>query len=173
MSSVRPRVPHDLPACVRSLREVHTGDGYPSWWPSDPAAWLSPPGWTAAWVAEAGGTVAGHVCVVAGVADPVVTAITGIPAEGLLSLSRLFVVGSARGQGLGEQLLAAAAAHAEQQPGRQLMLDVMEDGGPAVAFYERLGWRLADRRISDWATPQGVRLPMRVYLAPAVDPLSR
>lgn len=47
------------------------------------------------------------------------------------------------------------------------MLDVVEDAGPAVALYERLGWRLVDRRLADWVTPQGHRFPVRIYLAPS------
>ena len=46
------------------------------------------------------------------------------------------------------------------------MLDVVDDEGPAVALYERLGWRMVDRRIADWTTPEGRRLPVLVYLAP-------
>jgi len=46
------------------------------------------------------------------------------------------------------------------------MLDVVDDAGPAVALYDRLGWRLVDRRLTDWTTPQGDRLPVRIYLAP-------
>ncbi len=51
------------------------------------------------------------------------------------------------------------------------MLDVVEDGGHAVALYERLGWRVVDRRQADWITPRGNRLPVRIYLAPQDPPL--
>jgi hypothetical protein len=46
------------------------------------------------------------------------------------------------------------------------MLDVVDVGTPAIRLYERLGWRLVDRRQADWVTPQGERLPVRIYLAP-------
>jgi hypothetical protein len=52
------------------------------------------------------------------------------------------------------------------------MLDVVEDGGHAFALYERLGWRLVDRRQADWATPRGERLPVRIYFAPQDLPLA-
>ena len=48
----------------------------------------------------------------------------------------------------------------------QLKLDVVEDGAPAIRLYERMRWRLVERRQSDWVTPQGERLPVRIYLAP-------
>jgi len=46
------------------------------------------------------------------------------------------------------------------------LLDVVDDGAPAIRLYERIGWRLVDRRQADWVTPQGERLPVRIYLAP-------
>ena len=46
------------------------------------------------------------------------------------------------------------------------MLDVVDDGAPAIRLYERTGWRLVDRWQADWVTPQGERLPVRTYLAP-------
>jgi ribosomal protein S18 acetylase RimI-like enzyme len=77
----------------------------------------------------------------------------------------LYVAPTARGGRLGESLIAAASSYAGSQE-LQLMLDVVDDGGPAVALYERLGWRLVDRRTADWTTPQGIRPPLRIYLAP-------
>lgn len=37
---------------------------------------------------------------------------------------------------------------------------------PAVALYERFGWRLVDRRPANWTTATGARPYLRVYLAP-------
>jgi hypothetical protein len=48
----------------------------------------------------------------------------------------------------------------------QLVLDVVDDGGPAVALYEQLGWRLVDQRLAEWTAPDGHQPPIRVYLAP-------
>ncbi|MCW2502774.1 MAG: acetyltransferase [Actinomycetia bacterium] len=135
-------------------------DRYPLSWPADPVRWLSPAGCLTAWVAESGGAVAGHVCVVGGVSDPAVAG-----ARDLATVSRLFVAPTARGRNLGESLLATATAYAADQS-LQLMLDVVDYGGPAVALYERLGWRLIDRRPANWTAPDGTRLPVRVYLAP-------
>lgn len=46
------------------------------------------------------------------------------------------------------------------------MHDVVDDGGPAVELYERLGGRMVDCRTADRTTPQGRRMPALVYLAP-------
>ncbi len=162
---MRRRAVEDLPGCVRALEAVHVANAYPMWWPADPAGWLSPAGWTAAWVAELAGVVVGHVCVVRGVEDPLVTSLTGAGPDRLGMVSRLFIAPEARGRGLGGSLLAAGSSYASAL-GLQLMLDVVDDAGPAVALYERLGWRLVDRRLTDWTTPRGDRLPVRIYLAP-------
>jgi GNAT superfamily N-acetyltransferase len=98
--------------------------------------------------------------VVGGVVDPAVAG----SAE-LAAVSRLFVAPTARGRNLGASLLATATAYAADQS-LQLMLDVVDDGGPAVALYERLGWRLIDRRPATWTAPDGTHLPVRIYLAP-------
>lgn len=168
-TTVRPRRPDDLEACVAALRTVHLSENYPAWWPSDPVGWMVPDGYAAGWVAIERGSagVLGHVCVVTGIEDPAACAASGVPADRLVSVSRLFVTPAARGRGLslGARLLAAATAWSADR-GLQLMLDVVEDGAPAIDLYERLGWRLVDRRPATWSTPEGEHWPVRVYLAP-------
>ncbi len=166
-AGVRLRRVEDGAGLAEMLREVHLKDGYPSLWPDDPVSWLSPPGLAQAWVAvdeEAGNGLLGHVGVVTGVHDPAVSDPSG---RGLASVTRLFVAPTARGRGLGlgARLLGAVREWAQEQ-GHQLMLDVVEDGGSAIALYERLGWQLVDRRMADWETADGRRLPLRIYLAP-------
>ncbi len=165
--TVRPRTDDDLQACVSAVEAVHASDAYPMWWPTDPADWLSPSGSATAWVAEdpVGRSIVGHVCVVRGVDDPVLASLTGVTTERLASVSRLFVSPAGRGRGLARALLGKVSSWASAQT-LQLTLDVVEDGGRAVTLYERLGWRLVDRRPADWVTPRGERLPMRIYLAP-------
>lgn len=157
---VRERRPADVAGCVAALREVHEADRYPTAWPADPAAWLDPAGTTAAWVAELDGAVVGHVCV-APAPDTTVAARTGVPAAGLVAVKRLFTTPSARGRGVAAALVAVAAAHA----GDGVWLDVV-DGEPAVAFYERLGWRRVGTRPADWVAQDGRRRTVHLYVAP-------
>ncbi len=49
------------------------------------------------------------------------------------------------------------------------MLDVVDDRGAAIALYERLGWRLVDLRVADWATAEGHHWPLCIYIAPEAD----
>ena len=46
------------------------------------------------------------------------------------------------------------------------MLDVVDDGGAAIKFYEQLGWRLVDRRVAIWGNLEDLRVPLRIYLSP-------
>ena len=154
---VRPRRAEEMAALVEMLREVHLKDGYPSRWPEDPEGWLSPPGLTRAWVAEDPETgLLGHVGVVT-------------DGEGPAGVTRLFVSPAARGRGLalGARLLEAVTEWAREQ-GLGLVLDVVEDGGAAIALYERLGWQLVERGTADWETADGRRLPLRIYRAPGI-----
>lgn len=171
--TLRLRTDDDLPACVRVLDAVHASDGYPMSWPTNPAEWLRPNGCATAWVAEGrdATSIVGHVCVVRGVDDPVVASLTGVSTDRLASVSRLFVTPAARGRGLAQALLGKVSSWASVQQ-LQLMLDVVEDGGHAVALDERLGWCLVDRRQADWVTPRGERLPVRIYLPPQDPPLA-
>jgi GNAT superfamily N-acetyltransferase len=93
--------------------------------------------------------------------------LTGVSTDRLASVSRLFVSPAARGRGLGlgTSLLAAVSSWTSAH-GLRLMLDVVDNGAPAIRLYERIGWRLVNRRQADWVTPQGERLPVRIYLAP-------
>lgn len=165
---LRARTDSDLPGCVATLHAVHRQDRYPTWWPEDPAGWLSPLGTVAAWVAlDDDGSVLGHVCVVSPVEDHMVAETLGVSVDRLAAVSRLFVSPAARGRALrlGSRLLDAARDWAELS-GLQLMLDVLDDGAPAVELYERCGWQLVDRRQTDWLTPEGLRHGVRVYVAP-------
>lgn len=167
---LRPRTEADLPACVDALRTVHDADGYPMHWPADPAGWLQPPGSTAAWLAtraDRSQHVIGHLCTVTGIDDPQVQAHTGLERAQFAWVSRLFVAPVARGRGLrlGTALLAAARAWSAER-GLQLVLDVVDDDGPAVELYERLGWQQVARRAADWTTPTGDTVYERIYLAP-------
>ncbi|WP_432140516.1 N-acetyltransferase family protein [Streptomyces sp. bgisy084] len=146
---IRRRQDRDLDACVAVLAEVHTHSGYPHHWPDDPARWLTPDGLTAAWVAEADGTVAGH----AALCGP--------------EVSRLYVAPAARGAGLGGRLLRAVEAEAAAR-GLRPVLEVKTTDTAAIALYERLGWLRRATEPQDWGA--GEVVTVHRYAAPPVRP---
>jgi GNAT superfamily N-acetyltransferase len=133
---IRERQPADLDRCVAALRAVHEADAYPLNWPADPAAWLTPPSMSVAWIAELpGGAIAGHVAV----QDT--------------ELSRLFVTPEARRSSVATALVDRARSWAGA---RKLTLVVTEGRrSAAVAFYEAAGWRYTHSTDADWTAPDG------------------
>src|SRR6266700_7974190 len=94
VTHVRPRADGDLGECVLLLDAVHRADGYPAYWPDDPAQWLSPPAMLGAWVAEREDRIVGHIAHGATTADAsaaVWSEATGLPPERLAAITRLFV----------------------------------------------------------------------------------
>ncbi len=57
-------------------------------------------------------------------------------------LNDLFVLDSARGQGIGEELIQAAIKFAKGTGASSLSLETAQDN-PAHKLYERLGWKLS------------------------------
>jgi ribosomal-protein-alanine N-acetyltransferase len=46
------------------------------------------------------------------------------------------------------------------------VLDVVDDSLPAIALYERSGWKLAGTQTATWTTPAGVSPTLRCYVGP-------
>ena len=142
--TIRSRVPADLDDVAAALVEVHRTDGYPVEGVDDPRAWLVDPHQLAAWIAELDGRTVGHIALGDPQPSDAAAALwnedpenTGQP---LAVLGRLFVLRSARGHALGEQLIRTATDYAHQH-GRRLVLDVMTKDAAAIRLYERLDWR--------------------------------
>ncbi|KAA3657436.1 MAG: GNAT family N-acetyltransferase [Chloroflexi bacterium] len=57
------------------------------------------------------------------------------------------VTASYRGQGIGKQLMAAAKAWAQSQGIAEIELNVWEQNGRAIGFYEELGYQTVRRRM--------------------------
>jgi GNAT superfamily N-acetyltransferase len=162
---VRPREPRDIPACVAALRRVHTTSGYPSRWPDDPGGWITPHGLAAAWVAEHDGEVAGHVALVRGLGVECLLRATGLPVEGLGGIVRLYVDPHFQRLGLARALLDTAADAAAEH-NLKPVLDVVDDSGPAIALYERAGWKLVGTQPATWTDPDGSVPVIRCYVRP-------
>ncbi|HEV6955382.1 MAG TPA: GNAT family N-acetyltransferase [Promicromonospora sp.] len=165
---IAPRRPAHLDRVVEALRLVHKNDGYPLAWPDDPYAWLSPEGALGAWVALLDGDLVGHVMLVEGHAvehADALAAAAAVPLTGLAGVSRLFVTPAARGTGVASALLERVE-DAPTRRGRRLALDVVDDGGPAVRLYERLGWTRVTDGPATWTTPTGTRPRTAAYLSP-------
>jgi GNAT superfamily N-acetyltransferase len=167
--AVRRRSDQDLDECVRLLRLVHDGDGYPRNWPPSPRTWLAPDDQVAAWVADDGEGLLGHVAVAEPDASPATavwsTALEVSPAA-LLRISLLFVAPFARGHGLGGRLLDTAARFVGDR-GAQPVLEVVSSDRGAVALYTRLGWRQVGSLQPEWLPP-----PDRALLFVAAERLA-
>jgi GNAT superfamily N-acetyltransferase len=161
---IRERSTQDVPGCLRALRAVHERDGYPAVWPSDPGRWLTSAGAdTAAWVAvDSHDTIRGHVAARAGMPDTMLSALTGRPAEQLLSVVRLFVDPAGRGRAAGAALLAAAVDYARSRA-LQPTLEVTQSDTSARRLYHRLGWTCLDTRRASWTDAQGRHPVLYLY----------
>jgi GNAT superfamily N-acetyltransferase len=137
------------------LSQVHHADGYPTNWPADPVRWLTPADLLQAWVAVTGqATILGHVML-----RQANTAATGNHAG---SVSRLFVVPSAQGQGLATALLRRSLRWASSQ-GMSLSLEVDHTRRAAISLYERAGWRRTHSTQAEWTTPDGKPITLHHY----------
>ncbi|MER7751533.1 GNAT family N-acetyltransferase [Kitasatospora sp. NPDC097643] len=171
--SVRRRRPADLADCVRVLGDVHRTDGYPADWPDRPAAWLTPGGLLAAWIASAAepdgseGGLAGHVGLARSAPGDVAPGLwstrTGGRPELTAVIGRLYVAPAARGHRIGARLMASAVAHARAL-GLHPVLDVLAADTPAVAFYRRLGWTWLGSGDQLW--PAGRTVVVHSFAAP-------
>ena len=140
---VRPRNRGDIEAVARIAAAVQAADGYPGAKLRDLTAFVASSDALAAWVAERDGVIAGHVAlhpeslpVVMGKASDVL----GVDASRLAAVARLIVDPAARRCGIGRALLEAAAGDARRR-GLVPILDVVSAYAPAIALYERCGWR--------------------------------
>jgi len=153
-TETRLRRSDDLDACVAALAAVHARAGYPSNWPADPAAWLSPTGTIHAWVAVAGGRVVGHALI--------------RDLAGSTELARLFVVPQAHGQGIAGDLLSMAYAWADAHA-VDLTLEVNTDLAAAIRRYEKDGWVQLDETVADWTGPHDETVILRRYTRISAD----
>jgi GNAT superfamily N-acetyltransferase len=163
---IRVKTPLDMPQCVDLLLRVHAADGYPLPLPRDVPEWITPQREVASWVADRQGEVLGHVALHTAAPGPLVTAAeqaTGLPAQHMAVLSRLFTTPEERRNGLGRALLRHAMAEAERLKLR-LILDVGRNQTAPIALYESEGWQ----RLGSLDVPvaNDIVLVLWLYLSP-------
>lgn len=162
---IRERTEADHDAILAVVAAVRELDGYPPFESDDgyrDFLFGSPP--LAAWVAEIGGKVAGHVALHEGsLAKTWAVAKRALGRQTRLGVvARLVVSPAARGQHLGGALLQVATDEARAR-GLAPILDTVSRLEHAVALYERSGWT----RIGEFAFPlDGQDLTVYVYAAP-------
>ncbi|KOT96583.1 MULTISPECIES: N-acetyltransferase [unclassified Streptomyces] len=163
---IRPFTDDDLAGAAAALVEVHDTDGYPVEGVNDPEAWIKSEDVLAAWVAEGGGRIVGHVAVMKPQGEAAVdlwVKQSDDDADHVGVLARLFVVQSARKQAAGRRLMEAAVSHARTH-GLRLVLDVMVKDASAIRLYERLGWRKIGETIHHFGS--GETIPAVCYVSP-------
>ena len=167
---MRRRTEGDLDACERIARATHGLDNYPVYLPGDLRSFLASPDAIAAWVADAGGDIVGHVALhtrsTSAVMDLACEA-TGLPIERLGFVARLVVAPGTRRAGVGRTLLGTATDEATRR-GLQPVLDVVTVHQAAIRLYENAGWILAGKvalQLEDLP-----RLEELVYLGPSDYP---
>jgi GNAT superfamily N-acetyltransferase len=163
---LRRRRPEDVGASVRLLKLVHLEDGYPVQWPDSPRDWLDGGEVEDAFVVERLRELLGHVAVVR-VGEDATSALhwrelTGRQPSELGGVSRLFVRGRVRGEGVGSALLDAAA-EAIRARGRMPVLDVVSASADALRLYDERGWELL--ATYPWGPP-GDDLQIHYYRGP-------
>ncbi len=164
---VRPRRAHDLRSLQAIARAVHESDGYPLYTPDDDfAGLLNAPEAIAAWVAVAADKIIGQVSLHSRSSEEVMALATdrlALEANQLGVVARLIVDPSRRREGAARALLDTAERDALCR-GLSPILDVIDQFGPAIALYERQGWkRIGTVRID---RPNDTAIHEHVYAAP-------
>ena len=144
---IRDREQADLQPCVELLEMVHVANQYPTLWPVDPRAWLSPAGLLTALVAVQQDEILGHVAVIAKPEQP---------DREVVELSRLFVSSDHQRRGVGAALADSVVDYARQL-GCGLVLVVVDDRSGTLGFYQRRGWRFTGRTPANWQLCDGSR----------------
>ena len=160
---VRPRTDADADAILELVAAVRALDRYPPFESADGYRdffFGSAP--QAAWVAERDGAVVGHVALHAkSLAETMTLAAEQLgPDTAVTVVARLLVSPAARGERIGERLLEVAVGEGRAR-GLVPILDTVSRLTPAVALYERTGWK----RIGEFPfTTDGENLTVYVYV---------
>ena len=138
---IRSKTENDAAQCLDLLMQVHESDGYPMYLPEDVPAFITPEYEVAAWVAERDGRIVGHAALHQASVDPTLAAAqraTGLPADRLSVVSRLFTSPALRRAGIGRALLRHATGLLELEPGKTLQAVATTFG---MDYNTVAGWR--------------------------------
>lgn len=146
---VRPRLPADLPALARVLRDQQPVTRYPfrDPLPVSVEEFLHAEDALTAWTAEVDGRPVGHVCRTgppsgfpdAAALNDACSRAHGCEVAKLGWVSTLFVGGDVRGRGVGRLLLDAVVADI-RSAGLRPCLEVLPIHPAALSLYRRSGW---------------------------------
>jgi len=163
---IRDRTEADLEPCLQLAQAVKAQDDYPPRGSIDIDWFLAPAEQLAAWVAEEGSSIVGHVALHSAT-DYVTTRLAsdhlGRPQSDLGLVARLFVDPPHRGSGVGQALLARATGFAVER-GLHPVLDVATHLSGAVALYESAGWVRAGEVVLSFWDGQPVERPLSLYV---------
>jgi GNAT superfamily N-acetyltransferase len=163
---IRPRTDADVDNCLRLAEVVRIADGYPAHVAGSLRDFLVSRDALAAWVAEVGGELVGHVALHSRSTDAVLALASerlGQPMDRLGVIARLLVAADARRQGIGGSLLRTATDEALAR-GLWPILDVVTSHRLAIRMYEASGWERAGVVTSKLR--DGTELEEIVYLGP-------
>lgn len=163
---IRRKTAEDEAQCLDLLMQVHEADGYPLYLPGDVPAFITPEYEVGAWVAEHDDCIVGHAALHQASVDPTLAAAqqtTGLPAERLVVVSRLFTSPSLRRAGIGRALLRYVTAQAASHEQRAV-LDVGRTLPAPVALYESEGWERVDSL--ELHVAENAVLGLWVYVSP-------
>lgn len=140
--TIRPTMKGDLAPLADVLLDVHAADGYPVEGVENPLAWVDISEPIGQWTALLGGRAVGHIALMRPEGDDecaIISKKTGQSLEQIGVVARLFVSPSARGHGIGNQLLLAAETMAARNSITPI-LEVLEKDKAAMNLYVGRGW---------------------------------
>ncbi|MCP5028808.1 MAG: GNAT family N-acetyltransferase [Actinomycetia bacterium] len=164
---IRPREKDDFGPLETIARAVHKSDGYPLYMPDDDfRGLLDSADAIAAWVAVTDDNLIGQVSLHSR-SSPEVNAFIvdqlGLAEDRLGVVARLIVDPSRRRAGVARALLETAEQAAIDR-GLTPILDVVDQFTPAIALYERQGWKRRGTVSID--LPDATTINEHIYTAP-------
>ena len=167
-TTIRPRTPEDLNACIQLLHRVYAVDKYPVHGVSNARAFLTFSHLELAFVAESQGEIIGHVAIGKASDADIAAKLwrTQHPETEVAVLMRLFVDPEHRGSGISGKLIETAVKWNGER-GRRLILFVLEKDPGAERLYRRLGWENFGTGMHWYGEGKGESMEAKCFVSPA------